>query len=203
MIIQQSTTYSRKFLMVLASDHVTPATGFGTSGFTINISKGASGSMGAAAGVVNAELGNGWYQYAMTSGDTALLGDLAVNITHATADPSDFCDQIQAQVFTQLQMNANGRVLIADNLQQNTAAPFLPFLMLDALTGVPKTGLTVTCQRNLGSGFAPCNQSTATEIANGFYFIALAPSDLNGPSVVFLFTAAGASNTTFTLFTQP
>ena len=90
-MIQQSSTYTITFLMVLSSDHVSPATG---KTVTVNISK-AGAAFGAAAGTVT-EIANGWYKCAFTTADTGTLGDLSVNCTATGCDNQDFRVQIVA-----------------------------------------------------------------------------------------------------------
>jgi hypothetical protein len=90
---KQSTTYTRTFLMVLTSDHLTGATGKSP---TVNLSK-AGGAFGAAAGTVS-EIANGWYKIALTTVDTGTLGDLTFDCTAAACDNTDFADQITADV---------------------------------------------------------------------------------------------------------
>jgi hypothetical protein len=91
--LKQSTAYTRTFLMVLASDHITGATG---KTVTVNLSK-AGGSFGAAGGTVS-EVANGWYKIVLNTTDTGTLGDLAFHCTASACDDTDFCDQVSALV---------------------------------------------------------------------------------------------------------
>lgn len=95
--IKQSTAYTRMFLMVQSSDHITPITG---ATVAVNISK--AGAAGAAAGgtvsQVDATNMPGWYKIALTTTDTGTLGDLAYHCTATSADPSDFVDQVTANI---------------------------------------------------------------------------------------------------------
>lgn len=86
---QQGTVYTRTFLMVLASDHLTGATG---KTVTVTISK-AGAAFAAPAGSV-AEIGNGWYRIALTAADSGTVGDLAFHCTATDCDPTDFVDQV-------------------------------------------------------------------------------------------------------------
>ncbi|HVC95878.1 MAG TPA: hypothetical protein VND64_19465 [Pirellulales bacterium] len=81
---QNSTNHAVPFLMVLASDHITGATGLSP---TVTLSKDGA-AFGAAAGAVT-EIGNGWYLLAGNATDRNTLGELAIHATAATADPSD------------------------------------------------------------------------------------------------------------------
>lgn len=91
--LKQSTTYTRMFLLVQSSDHETGLTGASPS---VTISK-AGGAFGAAAGAVT-EVSSGWYKVALTTADTGTLGDLAFHITATSGDPTDFVDQVTANI---------------------------------------------------------------------------------------------------------
>ncbi len=75
--------------MVLASDHISPATG---KAVTVNISK-AGGSFSVALGTVT-EVANGWYKCSLTATDTNMPGDLSINATASLCDPTDLREQI-------------------------------------------------------------------------------------------------------------
>lgn len=91
--IAQSSSYQRSFLMVQSSDHITGATG---ATVAVTISKN-GGSFGAPSGGGTAtEIANGWYYIALSSTDTATLGDLAIHCTATACDPTDFADQVVA-----------------------------------------------------------------------------------------------------------
>lgn len=92
-ILKQSTTYTRMFLLVQSSDHVTGLTG---ATATVNLSK-AGGTFGAAGGTIT-EVANGFYKIVLTTTDTNTLGDLAFHITATSADPTDFVDQVTANI---------------------------------------------------------------------------------------------------------
>lgn len=95
--IAQHTAYSRQFLMVSSTDHLTGQT---SETVTLTISK-AGGAFATPAGAVT-EIGNGWYQVALTNADTNTAGDLVYHATGASSDATDFADQ----VITQAQLNA-------------------------------------------------------------------------------------------------
>ena len=80
--------------------------------------------------------------------------------------------------------------------QRNNAYANYTFMMFDSTTNLPKTGLTVTCERSIdGAAFAACANSP-TEVSNGLYKINLAATDLNGDNIAMKFTASGAFQTT-------
>lgn len=204
MILKQTTTYARKFLMVLTSDHITGATG---KTVTVELSKGANAAGSAAVGSVS-ELDSanlpGAYQIILNVADVSVVGDLWFHCTASGCDPTDFVDQVQAQVFTDLVLNINGRVLIANNLQQNAALNPLIFPMTSASTGQRLSGLTVTSQRTLGSaGYAPTANSVTEIGSSGTYAINLNPSDINASTIGFLFTAPGANDVFIPLTPTP
>lgn len=186
--------------MVLSSDHVTGATG---KTVTVKLSKGpviGTGAVfGAAAGTVtelDSSNGPGWYQVALTTVDTGTLGDLAYACTASGCDSTDFKDEVQAQVFTDLNIDTStGRVKILNNLQQNTALNGYTFPMTSGVTGLRQTGLTVTAQRTLaGIGFAPCANSPTEIGTTGIYSINFIASDLNAGTLGILLTATGAND---------
>lgn len=196
-VLKLGNTYARSFLMVLSSDHITGATGLTV---VVNLSK-AAAAFGAAAGAVS-EIANGWYSVALGAVDTNTLGDLAFHCTSATADPTDFVDQVQTHLLSDISIDGSGNVSIASSYKKNQTA-VLPFIMTVGNPPVPTTGLTVSAQRSLaGAGFAPC-VNAVTELSNGAYSIVLAASDTNASVVLYRFTAPSANDQDITLYTQP
>lgn len=91
--LKQSTTYTRMFLLVQTADHLSGLTGATP---TVTLSK-AGGSFASAGGTVT-EVSSGWYKIALTTTDTNTLGDLAFHVTAASGDPTDFVDQVTANI---------------------------------------------------------------------------------------------------------
>lgn len=88
--------------------------------------------------------------------------------------------------------------------KKNTALPNVAFEMRDSVTGLLRSGLTVTAQRRIDSGsFAACANAVTEIGTTGCYTIDLAASDLNGDCILFLFTATGSSATTMFFLTEP
>jgi len=88
-------------------------------------------------------------------------------------------------------------------VKKNQAIAAFPFPMFNSATGTPQTGLTVSASRSIdGGAFAACTNAP-TEIANGFYSIALSAADTNGNCIAFRFYSSGAQDTPYTLVTQP
>ena len=81
---QASAAQPIPFLLVLAADHITGATGLTP---TVLLSKGVA-AFAAPAGAVS-EVGNGWYKVAGNATDTATLGPLLVHASATGTDPYD------------------------------------------------------------------------------------------------------------------
>lgn len=93
---------------------------------------------------------------------------------------------------------ASGQLFIKKNVALNN----FQFVLTDSTTHAPKTGVTVTATRDIdGGGFAAC-ANAVTEIANGWYTINLAASDLNGTVISLRFTGAGTDDRNITIITQ-
>src|SRR4051812_35673304 len=88
-LLKQSTAYTRMFLMVDSTDHITAKTGLTV---TVTLSK-AGGTFGAAGGTVT-EVANGFYKIVLTTTDTNTLGDLVFHCTGTAADATDVVDQV-------------------------------------------------------------------------------------------------------------
>ena len=91
--LKLSTAYTRMFLLVQSSDHITGLTGASP---TVTLSK-AGGAFGALGGSVT-EVSSGWYKISLNTTDTGTLGDLAYHITATSGDPTDFADQVTANI---------------------------------------------------------------------------------------------------------
>lgn len=79
-IVQNDTSPIIAYL-VLASDHVTPATGK-----TLTVTTSKNGAAFAAFGGTATELGNGFYKLTPVTADVGTLGDLAIRATAASCD---------------------------------------------------------------------------------------------------------------------
>lgn len=91
--LKQSTAYTRTFLMVDSTDHLSPKTGL-TVG--VYLSK-AGGAFTAVSGSVS-ELSFGWYKVSLNATDTNTLGELAFHCTGSAADLTDFVDQVTSNI---------------------------------------------------------------------------------------------------------
>lgn len=118
--LKQSTAYTRMFLMLDSSDHITGKTGLAV---TVTLSK-AGAAFGAASGSVS-QVSSGWYKIVLDAADVDTLGDLAYHCTAAGADPTDFVDRVTANLLDDIPTAA-----------QNAAG------LLDLVNGI-ETGVTV------------------------------------------------------------
>jgi plastocyanin len=99
-------------------------------------------------------------------------------------------------------VDATNSIKIQGAVKRNTALNNFPFVMLNT-AGSPQTGLAVTATRSIdGAAFGPC-ANLVTELANGWYLINLANTDLNGTNIAFRFIAAAARDTDVLLVTYP
>jgi hypothetical protein len=219
--IQQSTTaFPLLFLMVLTSDHVSPATGLSP---TVTLSK-SGGAFASPSGAVS-EIASGWYKVAGNATDSNTLGPLVLHATAATADPSDTVYNVvvyNPQDSVRLGLtalpnaaagangglptgDASGRVTIAPSqlfVKKNTNYNNFQFVMTDSTNHNPKTGLTVSGFTSKdGGGFGALTNSVS-EIANGWYQVNLAAADVNGTDIALRFTATGADDLNLKITTQ-
>src|SRR5450631_3986858 len=120
--LKQSTTYTRLFVMVQSSDHITGLTGAAP---VVNITKAGAIVATASGTVTEVTGGNGFYKIALTTGDVGTLGDLGFYITATSGDPTNFVDQVTANIL--------GDTLPANVLQWNSSNVASP-----AAAGVPE-----------------------------------------------------------------
>lgn len=208
-ILKLGVQYTYKFLMVSSSDHISGKTGLNNA-VTVYLSKGAgaagtlatnSGASGSGTTELDSTNLPGWYQIILSASDLSSAGDLIIEASGTGADHTSLKEMVQSQIFTDLQLDNTGRVLISSPVKQNTSF-ILPFIM--TVAGVPTPSLTgFAAQRNLaGAGFAPCVNSVV-EDAGGWYHIVLASSDTNAAVVEVQITATGADTRNISFYTQP
>lgn len=170
-------------------DHVT-----GKTGLTLTMTLSQNGGAFASITPTVTELANGWYTLALTTTHTNTLGDFALHVTSAGADPTDALHQ----VVQELPITSLG------GIRQNTAIAGFQFIMLDS-NGNPALSLTgILAQVSIdGAAFATCtNSASIAEIGNGWYKISLSAADTNGKALGFKFTVSGAQPTQFTTVTD-
>lgn len=149
---------------------------------------------------------------AAVSASTAQLGVNLVNINGSAASTSsaqlgvNLVNVAGSAVSTstaQIGTNVVSVAAAASNIKKNTGLAKFEFLMTDATTHAPKTGVTVTATRSIdGGAFAGC-ANAVTELANGIYYIDLAAADLNGNVITLRFTGTSSDDRLITLVTQP
>jgi hypothetical protein len=102
-------------------------------------------------------------------------------------------------------VDATNSVKIQAPIKKNTARVAFEFVMYDATTGAPATGLTVSATRSIdGASPASCtNAVSEVTSGGGRYKIDLSASDLNGNVVLLKFTATGARDMLITLMPLP
>lgn len=88
---KQSTAKNVMVLMVDSTDHVT-----GKTGLTLTITASKDGGAFASISPTVTERGSGWYSVALTAAHTDTLGDLALHVTAASADPADMVLLVEA-----------------------------------------------------------------------------------------------------------
>ena len=119
----------------------------------------------------------------------------------AVAEVHDFLDTevaaILAAVDTEVADIKTQTDKLPQGIKKNTALAKFEFVMTDATTHAPKTGLTVAGARSIdGGAFAACtNTGAIAEVGNGIYVIDLAAADLNGTIITLRFSATGADDT--------
>ncbi len=88
---KQSTAKNVMVLMVDSTDHIT-----GKAGLTLTITASKDGGAFGSIAPAVTERGNGWYSLALTASHTDTLGDLALHISGAAADPADMVLLVEA-----------------------------------------------------------------------------------------------------------
>lgn len=89
--LKQSTRHNVMVLLVSSTDHVSAVTGA-----TLTITASKDGAAFASISPVVTERGNGWYSLALTTSHTDTLGDLALHVSAAGADPLDMVLLVEA-----------------------------------------------------------------------------------------------------------
>lgn len=184
------------FCMVSASTGAADA----SATVTVKVTKDNGTQTGGAGTVTNA--GNGQYNYAPAQAETNAVdvgflmtatGDIPVNVDFHT-DPVNFAS---------LAIDANGNVSVTSNVKKNVAQNGIMFVMRNATTGLPQTGLTVTSQRAIDGGSLVATTNSPTELGSGIYVIDLSAADMNGNHIIVVFTATNASTSFVEFWTQP
>jgi len=112
--------------------------------------------------------------------------------------------------FSSLAIDANGRTKSLVDVQKNVALPNFTFLMTDASSHLPMTGLVngdFTLKKvRLDSGSAASLSGTITEVDStnlpGIYQISLTSGEVNGKVATLFFRATGADDRAVTVVTS-
>jgi hypothetical protein len=184
-ILNQSSTYNRSFLMVSTADHITGSTGLTCA---VTLGKAGSTTFVTSTGVITEQV-NGWYNIGMTTTDTNTVGELTIHASATGADPTDWTDQVNPS--------------IPSNIKKNFATNGFTFVMTDATTHAPKTGVTVSATRSLDGAAFGATTNSPTEVATGTYTINLSTADTNGNHIMYRFTGTGADDLNLSVHTQP
>lgn len=104
--------------------------------------------------------------------------------------------------FSVMAINAAGRLSVLTGVTKDVALANFTFLMTDATTHAPKTGLTVAGTVKLDSGSFGSLTNAVSEVANGWYVVSLAAADVNGNVVSLRFTSSGADDTAISFTTS-
>jgi hypothetical protein len=200
-VLKQATTYFRVFPMVQLADHVSPLLG---ATVTVNLSKNTAGFAAMAGNSGTAiEIGNGFYYAPLTPVDSNTIGDLAYNCTATGGDPTQFVDQVQLHLLSDVNIDASGNVSITSSYKKNQAA-LLPFTMTVGNPPLATAGLAPAGQKNFGSGFTPI-AGAITDLGNGAYLASLLAADTNAPVAYYHFTSTtpNANEQDITVYFQP
>jgi hypothetical protein len=158
---------------------------------------GTAASPSSTAGILDVNVRN--IANAVVNTNNAQLGTKVISY----ASGQDAGTLVLATPANKLYTDGSGYVQLHDvgGVQKNTALAKFEFLMVDT-SGNAKTGLTITAQRSIdGGAFGSCANS-ATELANGIYYIDLAATDLNGTVITLRFSATGAADRFITIKTN-
>ncbi len=193
---------------------VADSAGAGITGLTVKFSiydqasakhwSGAAFDSGVEVLIAGSEIGDGLYEYPLTGGYA--LGGLDFRLhTEAT-------DTVAGDVYDtaeNITTTTDGIKAKTDNLphsiKKNTAIAKFKFVMLDATTGNPTAGFTVTAVKKLdadGAWSAMPGSGTIVDNGSGAYSIDIAAADTNGDTGVWKFTAPGAEITLITFVTE-
>ena len=96
--LPQLGSFTRTFLLVQSSDHITGLTGQQSSA-SLLFSK-AGGPFTAFTQSLISEVGSGWYSAALRTTDTNTIGNISFHCTATGSDPQDWADQVIAATVT-------------------------------------------------------------------------------------------------------
>lgn len=133
------------------------------------------------------------------SGEGEVIFDSTCNSATATARVNGAIKITNNATALALTDNTAGRI---PTLKKNTPVAKYKFVMIDATTGNPATGKTVSATVSLDNGAFTAMANSVTERAFGVYEIDIAAADVNGNTGAFRFTATGCEDTIITFITE-
>jgi hypothetical protein len=113
-MLKQSTARNLMVFLTDSTDHVT-----GKTGATLTISLSKNGAAFASISPTVTERGNGWYNVALTTGNTDTLGDLVLRATASGADPIDLREQVVEAVASVNVAQMNSATVYGDGSSGN------------------------------------------------------------------------------------
>jgi hypothetical protein len=165
----------------------------------------AGASVSADIAAINAKTTNLPAAPASTSNITSGTITTVTNLTNAPT-AGDFTATMKTSIGTAVAASAvasvTAAVAITSNRKKGSGATF-EFLMQDATTGAPKTGLTVASTISKDGGAPGATSNSVSEIGLGQYQIVLTGTEMTANNVFLQMTSAGAITTNLSIQTQP
>lgn len=195
---------------------VADSAGAGITGLTVKFSiydqasskywDNGSGDFDSGGEVLNtgSEISDGLYEYPLTGGYALGGEDFRLHIEATASVTGDTYDTAENFTTTIDGIDAKTNNL-PHSIKKNTAIAKFKFVMLDATTGNPTAGFTVTAVKKLdadGAWSAMPGSGTIVDNGSGAYSIDIAAADTNGDTGVWKFTASGAETTLITFVTE-
>jgi hypothetical protein len=164
-VIKQSSNRNIMVLIVQSSDHIT-----GLTGATLTVTASKDGAAFASISPTVTERGSGWYNLALTTSHTDTLGDLAIHVTAASADPADLACQVVAYDTTDATALGLSRIdaAVTSRMATFTLPTNFSSFSIDASgrVDVIKVAGTTQTARDLGANI---DVATSTRLATASY----------------------------------
>lgn len=190
-----------------------PSTSLPRTGDAANLTayvRGDGGTLTALADTTATEVSStnapGWYEFDLSQAETN-YADILFTAKSSTADTEVIAGpaSVVPPNFSIMSLDATGALKIQARLRRNQAIPVFQFSMTDSTTHNLKPSATgITVLRVLSNNtFAAIASPTVTELANGYYWCALAAADLNDDTVSLYITGSGCDPLPIHLFMDP
>jgi hypothetical protein len=155
MLLKVSTARNRVVFMTDAVDHVT-----GKASLTLTVTASKDGAAFGSISPSVTDLGNGFYNLALTTSHTDTKGDLAVHITGTGADPTDFIDQVLTDLPGDSVSSVTGAVGSVTGAVGSVSGNVVG--SVGSVTGLTASNLDTTVSSRLASGSYTAPPSAAT-----------------------------------------